>query len=89
MYISGVHQGKTMMTVSIKEARENMKSLLDRVAAGEEIALLRRGREVARLIPPKTTRRRLPSLEAFRREVAVRGRPLSDDVVKGRREERY
>jgi prevent-host-death family protein len=89
MYISGVHQGKPMTTVSIKEARENMKSLLDRVAAGEEIALLRRGREVARLIPPKTTRRRLPSLEAFRRGVAVRGRPLSDDVVKGRREERY
>ena len=78
-----------MTTVSIKEARENMKSLLDRVAAGEEIALLRRGREVARLVPPRTRRRRLPSLEVFRRAVAVGGRPLSAEVARGRREERY
>ena len=88
MYISYVHEG-TMSTVSIKEAQENLRSLLDRVAAGEEIALLRRGREVARLIPPRSTRRRLPSLEAFRRTVNVEGRPLSDEVAEGRREERY
>jgi len=78
-----------MSTVSIKEAQENLRSLLDRVAAGEEIALLRRGREVARLIPPRSTRRRLPSLEAFRRIVNVEGRPLSGEVAEGRREERY
>ncbi|MGH9366939.1 MAG: type II toxin-antitoxin system Phd/YefM family antitoxin [Thermoanaerobaculia bacterium] len=78
-----------MPTVSIKEARENLRSLLDRVAAGEEIALLRRGKEVARLIPPRSRRRRLPSLHAFRRSVAVEGRPLSDEVARGRREERY
>ena len=78
-----------MPTVSIKEARENLRSLLDRVAAGEEIVLLRRGKEVARLIPPRNRRRRLPSLQAFRRSVAVEGRPLSDEVARGRREERY
>lgn len=78
-----------MTTVSIKKARENLKSLLDRVAAGEEIALLRRGKEVARLVPPRSPRRRLPSLEAFRRGIAVKGRPLSEEVTRGRREERY
>ena len=78
-----------MTNISIKEARENFRSLLDRVAAGEEIALLRRGREVARLIPPKTARRRLPNLEAFRKAIAVKGRTLSKEVVRGRRDERY
>ncbi len=78
-----------MPNVSIKEARANLRSLLDRVAAGEEIALLRRGREVARLIPPKSRQRRLPTLDAFRRSVAAEGRPLSAEVARGRREERY
>ncbi len=78
-----------MSTVSVKEARENLRSLLDRVASGEEITLLRRGKEVARLIPPRSTGRRLPSLEAFRKAVGVKGRPLSDEVARGRREERY
>jgi prevent-host-death family protein len=89
MYLSDVHKGTAMATVSVKEARENLRSLLDRVAAGEEVSLLRRGKEVARLIPPRSTGRRLPSLVAFRRAVAIEGRSLSDEVARGRREERY
>ncbi len=78
-----------MASVSIKQARENFRSLLNRVAAGEEISLLRRGKEVARLSPPKAARQRLPSLDAFRRSISVKGRPLTDEVAGGRREERY
>lgn len=78
-----------MASVSIKQARENFRSLLNRVAAGEEIFLLRRGKEVARLSPPRGARQKLPSLDAFRRSISVKGRPLSDEVVRGRREERY
>ena len=79
----------TVASVSIREARENFRSLLDRVAAGEEISLLRRGKEVARLSPPRGARRKLPSLDAFRRSISVKGSPLSEEVVRGRREERY
>jgi prevent-host-death family protein len=78
-----------MKNVSVREARENLKSLLDRVASGEEVVLLRRGKEVARLVPPKSGRRRLPSLEKLRASIALKGRPLSADVVQARREERY
>jgi prevent-host-death family protein len=76
-------------TVGIKEARENLRSLIERVSAGEEIVLVRRGREVARLVPPEGSRRRLPSLESFRSSISVRGRRLSEEVVRARREERY
>lgn len=78
-----------MATVGIKEARENLRSLIERVSAGVEIVLVRRGREVARLVPPKSGRRRLPSLESFRSSIGVQGRRLSEEVVRARREERY
>lgn len=78
-----------MTKVNVKKAREKFRELLDRVAAGEEIVLLRRGKEVARLISPKAKARRLPSLEDFRRSIRVRGEPLSSEVLRGRREERY
>lgn len=78
-----------MKNVSVKEARENLRSLLDQVAAGEEVILLRRGKEVARLVPPKSGHRRLPSLEALRTSIAVKGLPLSAEVAQGRRRERY
>jgi prevent-host-death family protein len=75
--------------VSVKEARENLKALIDQAAAGEEIILLRRGKEVARLVPPGGNRRKLPSLEDFRASLDAKGKPLSADVVEGRERERY
>lgn len=41
------------------EAKTHLSRLLERVAAGEEIAITRRGEEIARLVPaPAATRRR-------------------------------
>jgi prevent-host-death family protein len=78
-----------MKNMSVKQARENLKSLIDQVAAGEEVILLRRGKEVARLIPPKSGRKKLPSLRDFRASIAVAGPPLSEEVATARTEERY
>jgi prevent-host-death family protein len=75
--------------VSVKQARENFRALLDRVVQGDEVVILRRGKEVARLVPPRRELRRLPSLEAFRKSIGVKGKSLSAEVVRGRREERY
>ena len=78
-----------MGRVSVKEARQNFKALLDRVAAGEEVSILRRGSEVARLVPPGGDGRRLPKLRAFRSSVGRKGKTLSQEVARGRRMERY
>ncbi len=72
-----------MASISVREARENFRSLLDRVAAGEEISLIRRGKEVARLSPPKGARRKLPSLDAFRRSMVELRSALSRKVRLG------
>jgi prevent-host-death family protein len=78
-----------MRKVSVAEARRQFRTLLDDVATGKQIAVLRRGREVARLVPPPAKgARRLPALGAFRRSISIRGR-LSDAIVRARREERY
>lgn len=37
--------------VGVREARARLSDLLKRVAKGEEIAITRRGQEVARLVP--------------------------------------
>jgi prevent-host-death family protein len=39
-------------SVGVHEAKTHLSHLLRRVAAGEEITITRRGREVARLVPP-------------------------------------
>jgi prevent-host-death family protein len=78
-----------MKAVSVAEARRRLKTLLDEVLAGEEVSVVRRGREVARLIPPKRRARRLPALGSFRASICIRGGPVSETVARARREGRY
>ena len=62
----------------------------DRVAAGEEVAIMRRGKVVARLVPPASRRaKRLPSMKSFRESIRASGTPLSRTVLQNRREERF
>jgi prevent-host-death family protein len=77
-----------MERISVKEARRQLSSLLDRVAAGEEIILLRQGKEVARLVPSQS-QSFLPSLKDFRDSLQITGAPLSDEIAYAREEERY
>ena len=78
-----------MKVVSVAEARQNLKALLDEVSAGREVSVVRRGQEVARLVPPPRRRGRLPALGSFRASIRVTGEPLSRTVVRMRREGRY
>ena len=78
-----------MKTVSVAEARKRLKALLDEVSSGHEVAVVRRGHEVARLVPPKRRGRRLPALGSFRASVRVTGEPMSRAVVRARRVGRY
>jgi prevent-host-death family protein len=77
-----------MGTINVKETRRQLKTLLDRVEAGETIAIARRGAVVAKLVPPARRPKRLPSLAALRRTIRPKGRPLSNVVQRARTEER-
>ncbi len=78
------------MEINVKDARSRLRELLDRVEEGDEVVILRHGKEVARLIPPhRGGAKRLPSLKGFRDTIRVSGEPLSRVAAQGRREERY
>jgi prevent-host-death family protein len=78
-----------MKTVSVAEARSKFKALLDEVLSGHPVSVIRRGQEVARLVPPKRRGRRLPALRAFRASIRATGTPMSRTIVRARREARY
>lgn len=58
-----------MQRVSVRETRQHISRLLDAVAAGEEIIIMRRGKPAARLLPPseaKPVQIRFPDRSALR-----------------------
>ena len=77
-----------MGEVNVKDARGQLSALLDRVGKGEEIIIKRRGKRVAKIVPPGNVGT-LPSLKDFRASLKVRGKPLSQTVIDARKEERY
>lgn len=78
-----------MDRVNVRQARANLSRLLDRVAAGEDIVLVRRGQDAALLVSCGDTGRVLPSLAEFRQSLHVNGKPMSQEVTEARQEERY
>lgn len=77
------------MEINVKDARSKLSSLLDQVEDGGEVIIRRRGKEVARLVPPQGQANLLPSLKDFRASIRISGESLRDAVIRGREEERY
>jgi len=74
-----------MKTAGIREARQNLSALLAEVRKGREVVITDRGRAVARLVPPRTESTvRFSSHRRVRARIRLKGRPLSDTVVKER-----
>jgi prevent-host-death family protein len=75
--------------VNIKEARQRLSELVDAAERGESIIITRRGKEVARLIPPAPANGAAPpDLSAFRSSIKTSGKGLSRVVIDMRAEER-
>ncbi len=78
-----------MKTVSVREAREKIGSLLDAVSAGENIVITRRGKPVAKLtnIDSEDTKIRFPDRTEFRDQISS-SRTSSEKIIRDIREER-
>ena len=69
-------------SVGVHEAKTHLSRLLEQVAAGEEVVITRRGREVARLVPFTRPDARRFGLDRDRLVVpADFDAPLPDDVI--------
>ena len=84
-----IETGGKSVEVSVKQARSNISSLLNRIQEGEEVLILRRGEKVARLVPVDKESRKLPDLSGFRSSIQVQGEPLSQTVIQEREQERF
>ena len=78
-----------MATINVKDARSQLKALLERAEAGEEITIARRGKAIAKLVPPARRSTRLPSMVKFRASIRMKGRSLSATVRQNRKDERF
>lgn len=69
-------------SVGVHEAKTNLSRLLERVAAGEEIAITRRGEPVARLVPAEDAGARRFGIDRGRYTVPDDfDAPLPEDVL--------
>jgi prevent-host-death family protein len=69
-------------SVGVHEAKTHLSKLLERVSAGEEIAITRRGEEVARLVPVRRSGVRNLGIDRGRWVVPDDfDAPLPDDVL--------
>lgn len=72
-----------MRTAGIREARQDLTSLLDDVRKGREVVITERGRAVARLVPVKP-RKPFPDLASVRRKARPIEPSLSQAVIDDR-----
>lgn len=69
-----------MLTVSLEQAKARLSELLDKVEAGEEIVITRRGKAVAHLSPTANPKKPLPvrGLAEFRATMPRLLRPSAE-----------
>jgi prevent-host-death family protein len=66
-----------MRTETVRNLRNDYAKLLRRVETGEEIAISRRGRIVARLVPPLSVRSKVDWANSAARRLTRAEKPLS------------
>ena len=76
-----------MKHIGIKQARQQLPDLIDRVEAGEEIIISRQGKAVAQLIAVPKTFKQLPMLSEFRRGIGSLGTSAAK-LLRAERDER-
>ncbi len=79
-------------SVSVAEAKSHLSEILDRVEAGEEVVITRRGKAVARLKPERRRTSIAPDFEklrVLRETMPMASTPASELIRQMRDEERY
>jgi prevent-host-death family protein len=77
-----------MVTVNLAQAKAHLSELLDKVQAGEEVVITRRGHAVAHILPALRPRKPLPlqDLAAFRATMPRLRRPSAELLREARDE---
>ncbi len=76
-----------MKTVTVDEVQKNFSHILKRIKAGEEIAVTRRGKPIAKItaLGPK---KEIDWPDFYNEAIELKGKPASEIVIEGR-EDRF
>ena len=79
-----------MITIGAFEAKTHLSGLLEKVRRGEEVLITKRGKPVARLVPPEsaeklTIREAIDGLRNLRKRLSLGGEDWKDLRDAGRR----
>ena len=78
-----------MIKTGVKEARQNLPDILNKVRRGEEVIITKRGDPIAKVVPlRKKSKGALSGHSALREALTRKGKPLSRVVIETRQEER-
>ncbi|MCH8549189.1 MAG: type II toxin-antitoxin system prevent-host-death family antitoxin [Balneolaceae bacterium] len=78
-----------MQVINVRQPREKLSSLLDMVAAGEEIAIVRHGKPAARLVAPQAERVQFIDGSELRASLPPAKESAAQVICNLRQEERY
>ena len=78
-----------MPKFSVEEVAQNLRAILEQVAAGEEVTIVEQDKPVARLIPPSIEAKIFSDMREFRQSLSTKGESLSQTIINTRQEERY
>lgn len=80
-----------MPKFSVEEVAQNLRAILEQVAAGEEVTIVEQDKTVARLIPPLIEDKIFTDMREFRQSLSTstKGESLSQTIINARQEERY
>jgi prevent-host-death family protein len=77
-----------VLEISVKELRSELRRIIDQVETGEEVTITRRGKVVARLMPPQREPQEFPDLTEFRASIQLKGDTPLDTLLTIREESR-
>lgn len=78
-----------MQTINVRETREQLATLLDAVASGEEIVILRNGKPAAKLTSVLPESVAFPDRSELRASLPMAKEPASEVIRSLRDNERY
>ena len=78
-----------METINVRDLRERISQVLDRVRSGEEIIVLRRGSPAARIVKPPSGHATFRSRKDLRTELPPMRRRSEEEVRELRNGERF
>lgn len=80
----------SLASISVADAKSHLSEILDRVEAGDEVVITRRGKAIARLVSARPAKRKpLPPLADFRARMPLATTPADQLIRQLRDAERY